>query len=122
MPDVFIQRNAEQVQTLLLGQLRPANTTATSIYSPDDYAIVDKIIVCNQGGITPKFRIFLDDDGSTYDETTALYWDIVLDKDQTIEIEGTFYMANSSGNLAVRTDTADDVTFTVFGREIRKAR
>lgn len=121
-PGVYVQRTAEQTQFRLLGQLRPANTTAASIYSPDDFAIVDRILVCNQGGITPKFRIFLDNDGTTYDETTALYWDIALDADQTVEIDGPLYMANSSGNLAVRTDTADDVTFTVFGREIRKAR
>lgn len=122
MPTTVVQRTAEQTHGRMLGQLRPANTNNASIYSPDDYAVIDRIIVCNQGGITPKFRIFLDDDGTTYDETTVLYWDISLDVDQTVEIEGPFYMANSAGNLAVRTDTANDVTFTVFGREIRKAR
>ncbi len=122
MPVTYVQRAAEQAQTRLLGQLRPTDTNATSIYSPDDYAIIDRILVCNQGGITPKFRIFLDDDGTTYDETTAIYWDICMKADETIEIDGPLFMADSSGNLAVRTDTASDLTFTVFGREIRKAR
>jgi hypothetical protein len=102
-----------------LGQLRPGNTTAVSVYSPPSttQAQITKIVVCNTAATTQKFRIFLDHDGTTYDETTALFWDIVTPTDTTVEIDGDWWMTDSAGNLAVRTDSASAFTFTVFGAE-----
>lgn len=102
-----------------LAQLRPGNTTAVSAYSPPSttQAQITKVIVCNTAATTQKFRIFLDHDGTTYDETTALFWDVVVSTDTTVEIDGDWWMTDSSGNLAVRTDSASAFTFTVFGAE-----
>ena len=68
------------MQEKQLGQTRPSNTTATSIYSPGSSvtAVVRNIHCCNTSGATATFRIFVDDDGTTYDETTALFWDVTL--------------------------------------------
>lgn len=103
-----------------LGQLRPANTTAASLYSPGAgvIAIIKTIYVCNTSASTAKFRIFLDDDGTTYTEATALFWDTPIASDTTVEICTFVAMNNSAGNLAFRTDTASVLTATVFGAEI----
>lgn len=103
-----------------LGQLRPANTTAASIYSPGVgvTTIVKTIILCEVLGGAATFRIFHDDDGTTYDEDSALYWDSPIAANQTIEISTFIAMDDSNGNLAVRTDTADAINFTVYGAEI----
>ncbi len=103
-----------------LGQLRPANTTAASIYSPgaSTETIVKSIIVSNVGGNDAMFRIFHDDDGTTYDEDTALFWDIQLFKETTQIIEINLMMDDSTGNLAVETDMADGINFTCYGSEI----
>jgi hypothetical protein len=102
-----------------LNQLRPANTNAVSIHSPtaNTHTHVTTITVCNTTAGGAKFRIFLDDDGTTYDQTTALYYDITLaaNSTQTFEFQKPIFMNDSNGNLAVRTDTASALTFTVWG-------
>ena len=103
-----------------LGQARPANTTAASIYSPpaSTTGIIKNIVICNTSAAAAKMRIFLDDDGTTYDETTALFWDVQIDIESSIQLDVHQGMNNSSGNLAVRTDVADALTFTVHGVEV----
>ena len=103
----------------LLGQSRPANTTAVSIYSPvsGQHTKITRIVICNTASTTQKFRIFLHNTGTTYDESTALFWDIVTPTDTTVEIKAGWWLTNPSGNLAVRTDSASAFTFTVFGIE-----
>ena len=102
-----------------LGQLRPANSTAASLYSPgtSTEAVIQSLIVCNQTSSAATYRIFVDDDGTTYDETTALFYDISLAANSTDTIEIKIAMNNSSGNLAVRTGTNNAITFTAFGEE-----
>jgi hypothetical protein len=102
-----------------LGQLRPANTTAASIYAPGSTvtAIIKNIMVCNTSGAGAKYRIFHDADGTTYDETSALFWDDSIAADETVTITS-FTAMNKAGNLAVRTDTANALTFTAYGAEL----
>ena len=103
-----------------LGQARPANSLAVSIYSPGASVrgLVKTIFVANTTSGAVSFRIFVDDDGTTYDETTALFWDTTIDGSTTVELNSYIAMDNSSGNLAVRTDSPNALTFTVFGAEI----
>jgi len=55
------------LQEKQLGQLRPADTNAASLYTPGNNvtAIIKAIYVCNTTGNTPSYRIFVDDDGTT---------------------------------------------------------
>lgn len=108
------------LQEKQLGQLRPANTSAASIYSPGSgiTAIIKNITVCNLTGNTVKFSIFHDDDGTTYDETTALFYTVDILKNQTLILPGFMAMNVDAGNLAVQTNTANALTFTVYGAEV----
>lgn len=102
-----------------LAQAREASTTAVSIYSPSAaIAAVKTLIVCNTTGGAVKFRIFHDDDGTTYDESTALYWDVPLAANQTVQIDTFIAMDNVNGNLAYRSSVASAITITVYGSEI----
>ncbi|MES0339853.1 MAG: hypothetical protein ABUK15_07340 [Anaerolineales bacterium] len=102
-----------------LAQSRPANTTAVSVYSPPVNTITEitAVVICNTAGTSQDFRIFLDNDGTTYDQTTALFWDVPVPADASLQLDANWWMDNSSGNLAVRTDSASAFTFTVFGSE-----
>lgn len=102
-----------------LAQIRPANTTATSAYSPASSVTtkITRVLVCNTTSSPHDFRIFLDVDGTTFDETTALFFDVATPAKTTVEIEGEWWLDKAAGNLAVRTDTNDAFTFTVFGIE-----
>lgn len=108
------------IQEKQLGQLRPLNTTAASIYSPGVgvTGIIKEIIICNTTGTTAKASIFQDDDGTTFDKTTALAFEVPVTKGTTIEFSLFLPMDNSAGNLAVQTDSGDSLTFTVSGAEI----
>lgn len=104
-----------------LAQARPGNTTAVSVYSPADgiSAEIEHIVVCNQTGSAAAFRIFHDEDGTTYDQGTALHYDVSIAANTTVEIDTLIYMLDTDGNLAVRTDTASALTFTVYGKTTR---
>jgi hypothetical protein len=107
-----------------LGQLRPANTTAVSIFSPKAETVVaiTSIMVCNTSVSASSYRICKDEGGTTYDETTALFWDIAIPSKTTdqIEFDKPIFMRNSAGNLSVRTGNNDALTFTVHGMEYAK--
>lgn len=103
-----------------LAQSRPSNTSNTSIYSPDinTETIIKSIIICNTSGAIANLRVFVDDDGTTYNEATAIVWDMpIYPSTQPSIIEVNICMNNSNGNLAIRTDTASALTVTVFGME-----
>ena len=107
-----------------LAQVRPANTTAVSAYTPPSADIVTEIrliTVCNTTGSAATFRLFHDDNGTTYDETTALYFDKSVAANDTFSIEYTeddgIWMDDDTGNLAVRTGTNSALTFTIYGVE-----
>ena len=105
----------------ILGQPRLTNTTATSVFSPTrgfEYRI-DVIMVSEHAGNTPSYRLFFDDDGTTYDQTTAIAYDVALTANQSARIEGPFFMNNPSGNLAARASAGNEVTVTVFGQEMK---
>jgi hypothetical protein len=106
-----------------LGQLRPANTTAASIYTPGTgrRGVITSLIVCNVTAGAVTFRVFHDDNGTTYDETSALVFDVALPAATTIEL-GTNVAAGwavaPTGNFAVRTSSASAINFTAYGYEI----
>lgn len=103
-----------------LGQLRPANDTAVSIYSPDEgvHAKITAIEVCNTSGEDANFSLYHDNDGTTYTEPTALRWNELVPWDTASEpIKLTIGMDNPDGNLAVKTSIGNALTFTVYGEE-----
>ena len=108
------------LQEKQLGQVRPANTSAASLYSPGTgvTAIVKSVWICNTSSSMVTFRIFVDDDGTTYDETTALFWDVSISGNTTVELNTFMALNNASGNLAIRASVASALTFTAFGAEV----
>ncbi len=108
------------LQEKQLAQTRENSTNAVSVYSPgaNITAIIRSIIVANTSGSTAKVRIFIDGNGTTYDESTAIAWDIVIPADNIYVDDGFHAMNDSNGNLAYRSDTANALTITVEGAEI----
>jgi hypothetical protein len=106
----------------MLGQLRPANTTAAAVYTKaqDSKVWLDRLFICNTTGIDATCRVFVDEDGSTYDETTAIAFDKVVPLDDyiTINFDGKAYLDTTSGTVGVATGTNDALTFTLFGQEL----
>jgi len=103
-----------------LGQLRPADTSAASVYSPaaSTSAIVKGIFVCNVDTSAHAFRLFHDDNGTTYDQTTALFYDVSVAANTTTQVTTVITMNDAAGNLAFRTDSPNNLVCTVYGMEI----
>ena len=102
-----------------LAQLRPADGTAASLYSPPPgvRAEIQTIIVTNSDAGTALYGLFHDEDGTTYDESTAISWEISKATNLTDVISLTLWMTNPAGNFAVQTNTASAFTFTLYGIE-----
>ena len=105
-----------------LAQSRPADTNAVSALSPDGNEVihVTEILVANTTTTAATYRIFHDEDSTTYNQTTALFYDINLPGNTTDILELNTWMNDSAGNLAVRVGTASAITFTVSGEILEK--
>lgn len=102
-----------------LAQVRENSTNAVSVYSPSSgTTVIVKVVICNTSGAAATARLFHDGDGTTYDESTALAWDVPIDPTLPLILDGPFNMNNTSGNFAYRSSVANALTITLYGAEI----
>lgn len=108
------------LQEKQLGQARENSINAVSVYSPgsNTTTIIKSIMLANTSSSEVNVRVFLDDNGTTYDESTALVWDVKIYPGNIWFIDNFLAMNNSNGNLAYRSSVANAITITVFGAEI----
>ena len=103
-----------------LAQSRPSSTTAESILNDARQWSVDLINICNVSDQGACFSIYHDADGSTYNQNTAIIYENYIRAGETVHIEsygfdGGIANTDGNGNLAVQTDTASALTFTLYG-------
>jgi len=103
----------------LLAQVRPSNTTAVTAFTASLRTEITRILVANTSASAATLRLFHDDDGSTYDETTALVWDNSLAAGAYLDLQayldGAGITLLPSGTLGVRSGTGNALTFNVYG-------
>lgn len=102
-----------------LGQLRPGDTNNASIYTATLRTEITRVVICNTTGTAADARLFHDDDGSTFDQTTALLFDKAIPANDVVEVlagsEGSGIHVAVGGQIGVRTATLDALTFTLYG-------
>jgi hypothetical protein len=102
-----------------IAQNRPSGTTATSVYTATMITEVTRIIICNTTSSAADFSLYHDDDGSTFDETSALHFAQTVPPYSTVTIEagnmGAGLMVTGSGQIGVQTSTSNALTFTLYG-------
>lgn len=105
----------------LLAQVRPDGTSAVELYAaPDELAIeVTQLVVCNVSGSTLTCNVCHDDaGGSTFNQTTALYWTRSLAAGETLRLVweiGSGLQLSPGGQIGVTTSVADGITFSLYG-------
>lgn len=107
-------------QETQLAQGEIANS-ATSIFSPSVEGttyIIKQIVICNHEASADTFGLWLDEDGTTYDDTNVLFEDIPIAANSSIILDLFWPMRNRSGNLAAKAATVSTLTITVFGAEV----
>lgn len=108
----------------MLATARPADTAVATLYTPDA-AVIEATLrtlwVCNTSASAATFRVLYDPDGTTFDETTALVWDLSIPagRYQPLEWDGRVVILRPGGALGIRSGTGNALTFTLFGEEIR---
>lgn len=100
-----------------LGQLRPANTSAASIFSPDTSGPYEAalLVITNVTTSAADASFFHDKNGTTYDETTALLFGHSIAAGDVVMIEGPFGDYEEAGNFGVQSSVADALNFTLYG-------
>jgi len=104
-----------------LGQVRPSVVdTPVSIISPNVglRVVIRGLIVANVDlvGADARYSIYLDHDGTTYNDSTAIARNILLARSTSDVLPMYLPMEDSAGNFAVETnDAANEVNFTAFG-------
>ena len=103
-----------------IAQARENSTNAISVFSPgaNEKIIINFINITNTSGAPAKVRMFHDDDGTTYDESTANAWDVTILADSVWDRVVQICMDNSSGNFAYRSDVANALTITIYGDRV----
>lgn len=103
-----------------LGQARENSTNAVSVYSPlaNTETIIKEIWLCNHTASSVTYYIYHDDDGTTYDESTALVFGVTLDANESRNIPSNICMNDATGNIAYKIGTANAITITLYGVEI----
>ena len=119
MPVFSTYREHADVDSIMLAQLRPSNTSPNVIYTKpvDALVIIDCIFACNTAGNTDIYIYHDPTNSGTYNQTTALVWDYRVSNDG-FEIFQKFYMQpNEEGStIAVEVDNSNRINFTIYGR------
>lgn len=99
-----------------LSQLRASTTTPELLYSSSEARDTIQIFVkiCNTIAADVAVRVFHSPSGATYDETTAIVWDMILTPGDILELDHIF-VTGTSERIAYRTDTANALNATVYG-------
>ena len=104
----------------ILAQAR-GQTSAATAYNPGIgvRALIYHIIIANVDQGATTFSLFLDDDGTTYDDTTAIADTVSCGSGIVVQydFEHGLPMNLNGGNLAILSSVNDSHTFTVIGEE-----
>lgn len=96
-------------------QVRENSTNAVAIVAPSasfrQMQVYLKIANVTEDGAS--VRLFHDNSGSTYDETTAIIWDLEIAPGTMLEVDHIF-MRGSSSRLAYRSSVANALTVTIY--------
>jgi hypothetical protein len=102
-----------------LAQSRPSGTSAVSVFTASMVTEVTKIVIANTTGSAADAYIFHDDDGSTFDQSTALIYNKSVPANDYITLEagaiGGGLFVSDGGEIGVQTDTGSALTFTLYG-------
>jgi hypothetical protein len=82
---------------------------------------VKRIIVCNKTAAATTFRIHFSNNSATYTTSNALYYDVAIAANTTVELDTFIALNTTSGSIGVREGTASSLVFTLMGVEIQEA-
>lgn len=103
---------------LVLGQVAPSATTATTLYTAPSstQTVVSTIFVCNRGASAAKYRIAVRPDGAALANQHYLFYDVDLEAKATVSVT-TGITLGDTDVVTVYSDSAS-LSFSAFGSEV----
>jgi hypothetical protein len=103
----------------VLGQVAPANTSNTNLYTVGalKQAVVSTLHVANVSTGADTFDVFVRIAGAAAGNSNAIAKDVPIAANSILAIT-TGMTLNAADIVTVRSSTANDLTFTLFGSEI----
>lgn len=104
-----------------LAQARPANTSTATLLDPVDnnLYIVYTVIIANVTGTAANASVYHDKDGTTYDQSTALLYQVsVPANDSTVLTFEKGLTIRGSGHLGIQSGTSSALTYSLYGIQI----
>ena len=102
-----------------VAQARPG-VAAVSVFTASVVTEITKIVICNTTGTAANASIYHDDNGSTFDQTTALLYAKSIPANDYLIIDAHVgsggVSVQKSGQIAVQSGTDSALTFTLYGR------
>jgi len=100
-----------------VAQVRPSATDAAELFSDNRPWEIDLIMVTNTGAAAATFSLFHDADGTTWNTSTALLYQISVDVGEVYMIEFAAPIRNNKrqGTIGYQVSVADTLTITAYG-------
>lgn len=101
-----------------LGQRRDNDTSTHTVYQvpTGKSARITQITLCNLTTSDKKIKLFKST-ATTYDESTAMLWNVVVPGNGILELSENRYL-EANGSIGYQQITANAITITVDGLEI----
>lgn len=113
-----INSNTDQVVCKLLAQVEIATGTAATVYTvPVNTQVkIERINVINTGVNNTDFFLYLDQDGTTYNNTTLFYEAVHTTSDQVVELHNSPVACLDGGTIGALA-TNSGLILNIFGTE-----
>ena len=107
----------------MLSQTANPGVTAVATYTKvaNFITVVKRIIICNKTAAATTYRIHFHNTGATYATTNALWYDVPINANTTVELDTFIALNTTSGSIGVQEGNANSLVFTLFGLEVREA-
>lgn len=107
----------------MLAQTANPGTSAVAHYSKqtNKISVVKRIYVCNKSAGATTFRIHFNNTGSSYTTSNALYYDVPINANSTIELDTFIALNTTSGSIGIQEGSSSALVFTSYGIEVQEA-
>jgi hypothetical protein len=102
----------------VLGQIAPAATTATAIYTVPSAteAVVSSVTIAERGGSAATFRLAVRPDGATLSNEHYIAYDVAISANDTVIL--TLGITMDATDILQAYASSADLSFNAFGTEI----
>ena len=109
-----------------IAQSRVTGTSALKLFKLSDLTPtptrvrIKNFIVCNSTGTDLSFSAYHDKDGTTYDNTTALFLSTTIKANSTVQQNLDLGMVDHAENFAVKSSASLGLTYTLYGEVVNE--